>query len=1029
MREPSRHGIRGSSGTRGCGCLLALLALAGMFGARDAGAQAITRFVRDTGKINFVTTGGALRNSATSTCALNATSTQTLSGIPSGTTIRNAYLYWGGSAATAATNDTSVTLNGTTVTASRTFARTWTNAGTNYPFFGDFANVTSLVTAAGGNGVYTFGNLTVNTGAPHSGNSTCAGGWALIVIYESATERLRAINVFDGLDYFYGSSLTLSPDGFRVPAFNIDGRIAVFTLDGDPGNSTALNGFDEALRYNGNLLDDGLVPAGSVPTVQQFDGTINTSGIVTSYGVDVDQYDISSFLVPGATSGTTLYSAGADLVLLMAQVVSATSDPAVDLGVTMSHAGNFVAGGTGQYTLTVSNAAGMEREENTVTVTDTLPTGYSFNAGSGTGWTCSAAGQVVTCTHAPVLNSGASFPALTLTVNVLETAAASVNHTVTVSSPSYDFNAPNNSATDATTVVFPNLSTSTKSVVDLNGGEAQPGDTLRYTITLIESAGFPSAGVSVTDHIPANSTFASIVSIPAGAASTFTPAPGGNNNKGLITVTGITMPASSSRTVVFDVTVDNVSPGALINNQATVTNPNGPDATPSAPPVTVLPSFIPGPGASKQLYIWSNPVRLTRTQPTGAHAPIDINGNNQSQTFTMNVPLQSALTLNSGSFNVNLLLARSGGAANTNRTVTVTLRKTIGGVTTDVGSAAQTFTGMSTTMAMYTFTIIPSGALTLPPPNASFSLVVNNNSNNTANRAITLTPYSGAQFSRVDLNSATIINVDSIQTWNATFNGGAQQGSFYPGATVFVRATISDPFGSFDISSARITIRDPNNVAQVNNQLMAEQAAPATCSSTAAATCIFQYAFTLPTTPVPALGTWNITVRGNEGVEGVFDDGLDSFVVAYPQPSITMVKSSVLLSSPVAGNLKRIPQAVVRYDITVTNSGPGIVDPNTVVITDPIPANTAMYVATTPANPVVFVNGTGNAVSGLTFTYATNVQYSSTGASGPWTYTPVPDPDGFDPAVRAVRIAPGGTMSAAGTGNPTFTLQFRVRIN
>ncbi len=190
---------------------------------------------------------------------------------------------------------------------------------------------------------------------------------------------------------------------------------------------------------------------------------------------------------------------------------------------------------------------------------------------------------------------------------------------------------------------------------------------------------------------------------------------------------------------------------------------------------------------------------------------------------------------------------------------------------------------------------------------------------------------------------------------------------------------------------------------------------------------MFEYPYTLPTTPTPALGTWNIRVRGNEGVEGVFDEALDSFVVAYPQPSITMVKSSVLLSSPVAGNLKRIPQSVVRYDITVTNGGPGAVDANTLVITDPIPANTAMYVATTPANPVVFVNGA--TPSGLTFNYATQVSYSSTGASGPWNYTPVPDANGFDPVVRAVRIAPGGTMSAAGAGNPSFTLQFRIRIN
>ena len=64
----------------------------------------------------------------------------------------------------------------------------------------------------------------------------------------------------------------------------------------------------------------------------------------------------------------------------MAQIVSATSDPAVDLSVTMSHTGTFVSGGTGTYTITVSNAAGMEREDNTVTVTDTLPAGLTYNS-------------------------------------------------------------------------------------------------------------------------------------------------------------------------------------------------------------------------------------------------------------------------------------------------------------------------------------------------------------------------------------------------------------------------------------------------------------------------------------------------------------------------------------------------------------------------------------------------------------------------------------------------------------------------
>ena len=57
-----------------------------------------------------------------------------------------------------------------------------------------------------------------------------------------------------------------------------------------------------------------------------------------------------------------------------------------------------------------------------------------------------------------------------------------------------------------------------------------------------------------------------------------------------------------------------------------------------------------------------------------------------------------------------------------------------------------------------------------------------------------------------------------------------------------------------------------------------------------------------------------------------------------------------------------------------------------------------------------------------------NVTYSNVGEAGPWNYTPVPDVNGFDAAVRAIRVAPAGPMSAAGAGNPSFTLQFQVRI-
>jgi uncharacterized repeat protein (TIGR01451 family) len=1023
MREPSGRGIRG---LKHRGCAFALLVLA-LFGAGEAGAQAITRYVRDTGNINFTTTGGSLRsqpNPGSNACLVNSTSSQQLTGIPVGRTVRTAYLYWG---ASGSNPDTSVTLNGTTVTASRTFQRTFDN-GTEFDFYGGFADVTSLVT---GNGNYTFGNLNISVGSPWCGSEAVVGGWSLIVIYQGAGERLRAINLYDGLDYFYGSSVTQTPDGFRVPATNIDGRIAVFTLEGDPQNSTSSGGVSEALRFNGVTLDDGLVPTNSSPTVQQFDGTISTVGSLTSYGIDVDQYDVSALLSPGQTSATTVYSAGADLVLLMAQIVSATSDPAVNLSVTKTHTGTFVAGQQGVYTITVSNAAGMEREDNVITVTDTLPAGLTFVSGTGTGWTCAAVGQVVTCTRPPTLNAGASAPPLTLTVNVAEAAAANVTNTVTVSSASFDLSAANNTDTDPTATIDPTLTSNTKTVVDLNGGEVAPGDTLRYTITLNETVGGPAVNVSVTDHIPEHTTFAGFVSLPGGATQSFSAPPLGDNSRGVFTVSGITVPASGNAQIVFEVTVNaGVAPGETIDNTATVNNPNGPENSPNAPQLVVTPSLVPASG-TKFLYLRQDAggtLGLSRNRPSASdvNETVPSGGNDQ---WVIAPALQAPFTIPSGPIPVRLWLTRASGASGRNITVALSA--------SGVGQiATQTLIINPTTNAtpgVHNFSLnnpttrnLPAGTtLTLTITNASGSSTITVWPNGNGGSAGGV-----PNNSRVELNTPTVINVDSVTTWNAAFNGGATQTLFYPGATVFIRALVSDPFGSFDIGSTTMTLLDPsNNVVGAANQPMTAQGAPATCNSTAAASCLYQLSYVVPASS-PPLGTYTIRVTANEGVEGTVTDlGVGTFTVEIPQPSLTIVKTSTVLSDPLnlAVNPKRIPGAVVRYDIVTTNSGPGTVDANTLVLTDPIPSNSTLYVSTASGNPIVFVNGT--TASGLTYNYPTNVSYSNVGASGPWTYTPSPDADGFDPLVRAIRVSPGGTMSAAGSGNPSFTIQFRVRVD
>ncbi|MGN9789662.1 DUF11 domain-containing protein [Streptomyces sp. OZ13] len=123
------------------------------------------------------------------------------------------------------------------------------------------------------------------------------------------------------------------------------------------------------------------------------------------------------------------------------------ADPA-ELSITKAHSGGFSQGGTGTYTLTVSNASGAGPTEGTVTVTDTLPAGVTYSNATGNGWSCSQASGTVTCTRSDELEPGASYPPITLTVNVTPSAACSFTNSATVSGGG----SQSDTASDATTV-------------------------------------------------------------------------------------------------------------------------------------------------------------------------------------------------------------------------------------------------------------------------------------------------------------------------------------------------------------------------------------------------------------------------------------------------------------------------------------------------------------------------------------------------------------------------------------------------
>jgi uncharacterized repeat protein (TIGR01451 family) len=1005
--------------------LLLLIAAVEIVPAYAQSQTPITRSQRFSGNINFVATGGSLRAQPNTgdACAVGTTSSQTLSGVPTGTSIVAAYLYWGGSATTSGGNpivDGTVTLNGASVTATRTFTAVYDNAGTLLPFFGAVADVTTQIT---GNGLYSFGGLSVNTGAPHCAVAAVTAGWGLVVIYAGPGERLRAINVFDGLQFFRGNSLTLTPDGFRIPASSIDGRLAVITWEGDPGNSGPLNGFSESLRFNGTLLDDGLVPAGSNPALQQFDGTVNSQGVLTSHGADVDTYDVSALLAPGQQSATTVYSSGGDLVLLAAQVVSATSEPRVDLQVTKTATSPLIVGTNASYTISVTNgtATGNEREDSAITVTDVLPAGLTFVSAAGTGWTCGASGQTVTCTRPPVLNAGATAPPLTLTVAVGAAAFPSVTNAATVASASFDFDPGNNSSTATTPVLRPDLSTSSKTVVDLNGGEVDPGDVLRYTISLIETGGVAASGVDVLDDLPGNTSAFTLVSIPPGATNASTSS-GGANGTGLLDLRGISVPANGTIAIIFDLTVPpTTSVGATIDNLATITQPNGPGATPAAPTLVVSPSRIPGAGL-KPLFLRrsaTGTLALSRVQAPATETFEAVPGGG-SRIWTLTPPLQQPLSIAAGGIPVRLYLSRSGSGS---RTLAVTLANAGAGFSSSVTQSA-TITTSTTTPTLVTF-ILPNAIARSFPTGSTFTLTVAQVSPSGGTTRVH--PFGAGttwtRNSRVELDATTVISVASVQAFNAAFPGGSVASSYAPGANLWIRATVTDPFGSFDITGASVSIVDAAGTTRVAS------AAMTAVSDDGVATRIYEYPYALPAdAPV---GGWSLRVVANEGTEDlVTDTGVGPLQVAIPPPQLRVQKISEVVSDPVNGttNPRRIPGAIVRYSVTVTNTGPGAVDADSLAIVDVLPPDTEMQVAAGAVPVVEFLQGSPS--SGLAFSVTNGVGYSNqAGGGAPFGYTPTPDAAGFDAAVRGVRIAPTGSMAASGPGgNPSFTVRFRVRV-
>lgn len=428
--------------------LLAWLALACLPARADTALSVYQSF---RGTVNFTGTEVTLRSSANgsgnSACLLvsNNTASAVLKGIPSGATVLSAQLYWAGSGNTV---DSTVSVDGTGVTAGRTYQSN--SVGNGYNYFSAAADITTAVKQKG-NGTYTFSGLNVSTGSPWCDAQGVVAGFALVVVYSATSEPFRMLNIYEGFQYFQYNGLTINLGNFNVPnplPSTVTGRIGHITWEGD----ATLSGGGESLLFNNVELTDSMNPSGN-----QFNSQSNINGDAYSYGVDFDAYTLSAAngtIQPGQSSATTTYKTGQDMVLLSAEVVAMPYVANADLSLSMTRSGDLTANATASYTLSVVNN-GIDTEVGPVTVVDTLPSGLKLVSTAGSGWSCtSAAGSnsttIVTCAQNGPLAPSATMSALTL--NVTATASANYTNSATVSGKTGDNNSANNTATNTYTM-------------------------------------------------------------------------------------------------------------------------------------------------------------------------------------------------------------------------------------------------------------------------------------------------------------------------------------------------------------------------------------------------------------------------------------------------------------------------------------------------------------------------------------------------------------------------------------------------
>ena len=272
--------------------------------------QNVILYEQFNGRYDFTFIGNTLNaapNGAFDPCLVLPNSSATLN-LNANDVIEKAYLYWAGSG----TGDFDVKLNGTDITAQRSFLAFQNSNG--HPFFSAFADVTAFLQTTG-NGLYTLSDLDVSpflNASTYCDNGTNFSGWAIVIVYKNSSLPLNQLNIYDGLEALQTAvigvqdSLVINLSSLNV----LDAAGAKIGFVAWEGDATIHN--QESLSINGNIISNPpLNPSDNI-----FNGTNSITGSSTLYNMDLDIFDIQNNIHVGDTSASIRMTTAQDFVLI-----------------------------------------------------------------------------------------------------------------------------------------------------------------------------------------------------------------------------------------------------------------------------------------------------------------------------------------------------------------------------------------------------------------------------------------------------------------------------------------------------------------------------------------------------------------------------------------------------------------------------------------------------------------------------------------------------------------------------------------